>query len=135
MATPTDYARLYFKYHRVSIPLGADPAMTTHAAYGLPKVPKESWDLSTRVNPTGELSEPLPIWEANKALGQIDQFKPTQTDRDDMQRTWNQLTGLFLIDRAGVVRWVFVEAAEGAAGMGTYPSEAQIVTAVQSFLQ
>jgi peroxiredoxin len=135
VATPTPYARLYFKYHRVSIPLGADPAMTTHAAYGLPKVPKESWDLSTRINPTGELSEPLPIWEANKALGKLDLFKPTQTDRDDMQRTWNQLTGLFLIDRTGIVRWVFVEAADGPAGMGTYPPEAEIVTAAQTVLR
>jgi hypothetical protein len=38
----------------------------------LPKVSKEGWDLSPRVNPTGELREPLPIWEANRALGQID---------------------------------------------------------------
>ncbi len=108
--------------------------MTTHAAYGLPKVSKESWDLSARINPTGELSEPMSIWEANKALGQLDLFKPGQTDRDDMQRTWNQLTGLFLIDRTGVVRWVFVEATEGPVGMGTYPGEAEIVTAAQTLL-
>ena len=135
VATPTDHARLYFKYHPVPISLGADPVMTTHAAYGLPKVLKESWDLATRINPTGELSEPLPIWEANKALGQLDRFKPTQTDRDDMQRTWNQLTGLFLIDRNGIVRWVFVEAADGPAGMGTYPPEADLVTAAQTLLR
>lgn len=135
VATPTNHARLFFKYHRVPISLGADPAMTTHAAYGLPKVPKESWDASTRVNPTGELSEPLPIWEANKALGQLDLFEPTQTDRDDMQRTWNQLAGLFLIDRTGIVRWVFVEAAEGLAGIGTFPREAEIVTSAQTLLR
>ena len=135
VATPTDHARLYFKYHRVAIPLGADPAMTTHAAYGLPKVPKENWDLSARINPTGELAEALPIWEANKALGQLDQFKPTQTDRDDMHRTWSQLTGLFVIDRAGIVRWVFVEATEGPAGMGTYPPEAELIAAAQTLLR
>jgi len=129
------HARLYFKYRQVPIALGADPAMATHAAYGLPKVLKESWDLSTRINPTGELSEPLSIWEANKALGQLDQFKPTQTDREDMQRTWNQLTGLFLIDRTGIVRWVFVEAANGPAGMGTCPPQAELVTAAQALLR
>jgi hypothetical protein len=80
------------------------------------------------------LSEPLPIWEANKALGQLDRFKPAQTDRDDMQRTWNQLTGLFLIDSDGIVRWVFVEATEGPAGMGAYPGDAEIVTAAQTLL-
>ena len=69
VASPTHHTRLYFQYHRAPLALGADPAMTTHVAYGLPKVPKDSWDLSTRVNPTGELSTPLPIWEANKRSG------------------------------------------------------------------
>ena len=77
----------------------------------------------------------MPIWEANKALGQLDLFKPTQTDREDMQRTWNQLTGLFLIDRTGIVRWAFVEAADGPAGMGKYPAEAELVAATQTILQ
>jgi len=135
VATPADHARLYFKHHRVSIPLAADPAMTTHAAYGLPKVLKQSWDLSVRINPTGELAEPLPIWEANKALGKLDQFKPTQIDRDDMERTWNQLTGLFLIDRTGIVRWVFVEGADGPVGMGTYPPEAVLIAAAQTLIR
>ena len=101
----------------------------------LPKVSKDHWDLATRINPTGELSEAVPIWEANKALGRLDQFTPTQTDRDDMQRTWNQLTGLFLIDRTGIVRWVFVEAANGPAGMGTYPPEKELVNIVETLLR
>jgi hypothetical protein len=63
----------------------------------------------------------LPVWEANKALGQLDFFKPTQTDRDDRQRTWNQLTGLFLIDRTGIVRWVFVEGTEGPPAWESIP--------------
>ena len=134
VATPTQHARLYFKHRPAQITLGADPAMTTHAAYGLPKVPKESWDLSTRINPTGELSQSLPIWEANKALGRLDFFKPTETDRDDMERTWNQLTGLFLIDPRGIIRWVFVEAADGATGMGTYPSEAALVSTAKTLV-
>ena len=135
VATPTDHARLYFRYHRVPISLGADPAMTTHAAYGLPKARQEHWDLSTRIDPTGELAEPLPVWEANKALGRLDLFQPSQTDRDDMERQWNQLAGLFLIDRAGTIRWVFVEAADGPAGIGKYPPEAEIVSLVQTLLQ
>ena len=134
VATPTPHARLYFKYHQVPIALGADPSMTTHAAYGLPKIPK-GWDLSTRINPTGELSEPLPVWEANKALGQLHLFKPTEVDREDMQRTWNQLTGVFLIDRTGIIRWAFVEGAGGAASMGTYPPQAELVVAAQTLLQ
>lgn len=135
VATPTEHARLYFRYHRVPIALGADPAMTTHAAYGLPKVRKGNWDLSTRINPTGELAEPLPVWEANKALGRLDLFQPSQTDRDDMERQWNQLAGLFLIDRTGIIRWVFVEATDGPAGIGKYPPEAQIINLAETLLQ
>ncbi|HEX2437511.1 MAG TPA: hypothetical protein VHT71_04310 [Methylomirabilota bacterium] len=116
------------------IALGADPTMTTHAAYGVPKVSKESWDRSIRINPTGELTEPLPIWEANKALGQRDRFTPTSTDHDDMHRTWSQLSAHFLIDADGIIRWRFIEAAEGPAGLGMFPAEAEVVTAVRTFL-
>jgi hypothetical protein len=52
-----------------------------------------------------------------------------------MQRTWNQLTGLFLIDRTGIVRWVFVEAANGPAGVGTYPPEKELVNIVETLVQ
>ena len=109
--------------------------MTTHAAYGLPKARKENWDLSVRINPTGELAEPLPVWEANKALGRLDRFQPSQTDRDDMESQWNQLAGLFLIDRTGIIRWVFVEATDGPASIGKYPPEAEIVLLAQTLLQ
>jgi peroxiredoxin len=134
VATPPQHVRLYLKHHPVPIILGADPAMTTHAAYGLPKIPKEKWRefRSTRINPTGELPAPLPIPEANEALGQLDLFTPAPTDREDMQRTWNQLHGFFLIDRTGIVRWVFVEAADGLAAMGRYPPEAELVTAART---
>ena len=52
-----------------------------------------------------------------------------------MERQWNQLAGLFLIDRTGIIRWVFVEATDGPAGIGTYPPEAEIVILVQTLLQ
>jgi alkyl hydroperoxide reductase subunit AhpC len=42
-----------------------------------------------------------------------------------MERQWNQLAGLFLIDRTGIIRWVFVEATEGA----------QIVVLAQTLLR
>jgi alkyl hydroperoxide reductase subunit AhpC len=52
-----------------------------------------------------------------------------------MERQWNQLAGLFLIDRTGIIRWVFVEATEGAAGIGKYAPEAQIVVLAQTLLR
>jgi hypothetical protein len=43
--------------------------------------------------------------------------------------------GTILIDRTGIVRWVFVEAADGPAGMGKYPPQAELVTAAQTLLR
>ena len=60
---------------------------------------------ATKINPTGELPEPLPIPEATSALGQLDGYTPTETDRTDYHRQWGQPKALFLIDRAGIVRW------------------------------
>src|SRR6266487_4161440 len=39
VATPAERARLYFRFHQARIPLGADPDLTTHRAYGLPGLP------------------------------------------------------------------------------------------------
>lgn len=116
---------------------GADPEMTTHAAYGLPKIPKARWRdyRSIRIDPTGELPAPLTIPEANEALGQLDLFTPTTTDHEDIRRTWNQLHGLFLIDRTNIVRWVFVEASDGLASMGRYPAEAELVATARALLR
>jgi hypothetical protein len=44
-------------------------------------------------------------------LGRIDGFTPTDADRDDGKRTWDQSVGEFLIDRDGVVRWLYLEGA------------------------
>jgi hypothetical protein len=50
-----------------------------------------------------------------------------------MKRQWPQLKGQFLIDRNGIVRWVNVECAtEGFAGIGKFPSEEEILTAVRA---
>jgi hypothetical protein len=39
VATAPENARLYFKYRPTPLRLAADPAMSTHRAYGLPKPP------------------------------------------------------------------------------------------------
>jgi peroxiredoxin len=83
VATAPGNARLYFRYHPARVAVAADPDLTTHRAYRLPKV-ELPWEAvqSTRVNPTGELPEPLPVWEAAKALTRLDGFRATDTDRD-----------------------------------------------------
>ena len=74
VATPPENARLYFKFRPTRLRLAADPELTTHRAYGVPKpapTPEFMKALeTTRINPTGELPEPLPIPEAATALGE-----------------------------------------------------------------
>ena len=136
VATTPENARLYFKFRPCRLPLAADPELSTHRAYGVPK-PAATPELmeaigTTRVNPTGELPEPLPIHEAAKALATLDRYSETDADRVDMEKQWPQLKAQFLIDRDGIVRWTNVECAkEGLAGIGKFPSREEILAAVR----
>lgn len=136
IATQPENARLYFRFRPCSLRMGADPALATHRAYGLPKptpTPEMMQAMSTvRINPTGELPEPLPIVEAAATLTKLDAYPPTGMDKADMERQWPQLKGQFMIDPEGVVRWANVECAtEGLAGVGKFPSTAEILAAAR----
>jgi peroxiredoxin len=137
VATRPENARLYFKFRPTRLRLAADPELTTHRAYGLPKpapTPEFIKALeTTRINPTGEFPEPLPAPAAAMALAKLDGYTENQTDKADMKRQWPQLKGQFLIDRNGIVCWTHVECAtEGLAGIGKFPSEDEILTAVRA---
>jgi peroxiredoxin len=137
LATAPENARLYFTYRPTRLRLAADPELVTHRAYGVPKPPPtpEMMEaiVKVRINPTGELPEPLPIPEAAEALTRLDGYTNTATDQAELERQWPQLKGQFLIDRDGVVRWASIEcASEGLAGIGKFPSEEEILTAVQA---
>ena len=71
VATPPDNARLYFKFRPTRLRLGADPELTTHRAYGITRpVPNQEFMdamANVRINPSGELREPLPVMEAYRA--------------------------------------------------------------------
>jgi peroxiredoxin len=136
VATPLENARLYFKFRPTRLRLGADPELTTHRAYGLPK-PTPSPELlqameTTRINPTGELSEPLPVAEAAAALAKLDGYVETATDQVDMDRQWPQLKGQFLVDRDGIIRWANIECSEGLTGVGKFPSIDEIVAVARA---
>ena len=136
VATPPENAQLYFKFRPTRLRLGADPGLTTHRAYGVPKptpTPEFMKGLeTTRINPTGELPEPLPIGEAAMAVTKLDGYTNTETDQADLDRQWPQLKAQFLIDRDGIVRWANVECADGFAGLGKFPSEEEILAAVRA---
>jgi hypothetical protein len=87
----------------------------------------------TRINPTGDLPEPLPVPQAAKTVAKLDGYTENQTDKADLERQWPQLKGQFLIDRDGIVRWANIECAtEGLAGIGKFPSEAELLAAARA---
>ncbi|WP_413990647.1 peroxiredoxin-like family protein [Labrys okinawensis] len=136
VATELENARLYFKFRPSRFRIATDPALSIHRAYGVPKpvpTPDLMQALSTlRVNPTGELPEPLPIMEATATLAKLDGYVENETDRGDVERQWPQLKGQFLIDRDGIVRWTHIECEEGLDGIGKFPAASEIVAAIRT---
>jgi peroxiredoxin len=137
VGTELDNARVYFKFRPSRMAVGADPKLTTHRSYGVPR-PELTPELmeamgKTYINPTGELPAPLPIPQAGPALAALDGYQATPTDQRDFEHGFPQLKGQFLIDRDGVVRWAHLECgAEGLAGMGKFPSQDELLSAAAS---
>jgi len=134
VATEPENARLYLKFRPTRMRLASDPELSTHRAYGVPRpapTPEFMEALAaTRINPTGEFREPLPVPEAVPALGRLDGYKETAVDQAEMARQFPQLKGQFLIDRDGIVRWANIECAEGMGGIGKpIPEDAVLAAA------
>ena len=139
VGTELDNARFYFKFRPTRMALGADPHLTTHRSYGVPR-PAATPELMHEVenlyiNPTGELPAPLPVPAAAAALTALDGYQPTATDRKELESTSTQLRGQFLIDRDGIVRWAYIECGkEGLAGLGKFPSHDELISAASSVI-
>jgi peroxiredoxin len=137
VATTPENARLYFQFRPTRLRLAADPELITHRAYGLPKPPITPELMqqfqSVRINPTGELPHPLPVLEAAAVLDRLHPHTNTERDNADHEGQVSQLTGEFLVDRDGIVRWTRVECAkEGMAGIGKFPTEEEILAAART---
>jgi peroxiredoxin len=137
VATAPENARLYFKFRPTRVRLAADPELTTHRAFRLPKpsVTDEFMKAiaATKVNPFGEFPEPVPITKAAEEQAKLDGHRDTETDQAEMMRQFPQLKGQFLIDRDGIVRWANIECAnDGLAGLGKFPSDEEILTAARA---
>jgi peroxiredoxin len=133
VATDADRARRYFRYRPTRLPLAADPELATHRAFQVPKpeaTPRLMEDLkSVRTDVGGELAQPMSIMDAANALDQKDQFEHTPTDNEEMEKQFPQLVGQFLLDRHGIIRWVNIEAVEGVAGIGKFPTDEEFLAA------
>jgi peroxiredoxin len=146
--TPTERARQYFQYRPTRVLLAADPEVQTHRAFGLPSVEIVPDDtdpatlqfprrmamtpfLALKFNPTGELAEPMNIPQASEMLNQKDGFELTEADQR-MASQPPQLTGHFLIDARGTIRWARVEGEHGPTDLVSYPSDDAIMAAVEA---
>jgi len=87
---------------------------------------------TVHINPGGVFPEPLPIKQAAEALTKADGYVNTPIDNAEIERQWPQLKGQFLIDRNGIVRWANVEASEGPAGVGKFPSPEEVMAAARA---
>ncbi len=141
-ATPLEAARLYARFRPSGLPLASDPWFGVHKAYGVPMCEitsdkQSQWPVrvnpadaeKVRINPTGELPEPLPPLEAGEIMNRTDGFEEIETDEERAPSGTLVLSGFFLIDIDGIVRWRFVEAVDSLSDYGVHPNEADILRA------
>jgi peroxiredoxin len=145
VTTPVQRARVYAEFYPTTLPLASDPDMTTYQAFGLPRpkiIASGGTDWPLTVNPVdieqvvpvytaGEISQSVSLGEAARRMNAKDGFELSEDDLREKDATWNQLSGLVLIDMHGIVRWVDVEAPGGFADWGHIASNPQIVAAAQ----
>jgi len=140
--TPTERARLYFRYHPIPNLLAAsDPERVSHRAFGLPNLEftenEDKWPykvgmhtvMSMRVDLPGELPEPMDPFAASEFLDKLDGYEVMDADRQMMADGQGQLTGEFLLDRDGIIRWCFTEVPDDGRYMFGSPSRQELMSA------
>ena len=145
ITTPVNHARAYSKYYPASVPIAADPEMATHRAYGVlrPEITEGDTNWPATINPKdldvvyaehswADLTEPMSLLSAFGLLNSEAGFELSEDDLGEQAVTWHQLQGLFLIDKAGIVRWTSFEAPGGLTDFGNLASGPEIVAAAQS---
>ena len=139
--TPIERARLYFRYHPLPNLLAAsDPQRASHRAFGLPLVEftenenawphKVSFGVARSIRVMSEeLPEPMDPFSASEILNTKDGYEITEDDKRMMATGHGQMVGQFLIDREGVVRWIFSEYAEDGRNMFGAPTPNELMSA------
>lgn len=146
--TPVERASLYFRYRPTPVMLLSDPDCATHHAFGVPygeflpegSTERPEWPYrssfaefeAARINPTGELPEPVHPMAANAVLNAKDGFELEEADNASLANHPTQLVGHFLVDANGIVNWVQIEALDGPNSLCSFPTAAQIIAAAGS---
>lgn len=143
ITTPAERARAYVRYRPMRMLVASDERRAVHREYGLPRLEisegQSAWPyratmadiMEMRINPTGELPEPMNPIQGADYLNQIDGFQPAPdaASAEEEAAAGPQLIGSFLVDRDGIVRWTFLEAAGGPNGFGGIPQTREIFAA------
>ena len=144
--TPLERARLYFKYRPARVLLTADPEAATHRLFGVPagtlveNESEASWAQgkvtmgqlqSLMINPEGALPAPQNVFAVSEAMNKQDGFEMTEADQQMAAAHSLQLTGHFLLDRNGIVRWRYIEASERMEDFSKFPSDEEILAAAR----
>ena len=87
---------------------------------------------SLKINPNGALPEPQNIFAAGEILNKQDGFEMTEVDQQMTAAHGLQLTGHFLLDRNGIVRWRHIEASERMEDLSKFPSDEEILRAARA---
>jgi peroxiredoxin len=141
--TPIDRARLYFRYHPLpgNLLAASDPERVSHRAFGLPNLQftenETEWPrkmgldalMAARIDPPGELPEPMNPVAAGNFLNDKDGYETTEADEQMKATGMGQLVGQFLLDREGIVRWSFTEVPEGGRHMFGAPTPQELMSA------
>ncbi len=140
-------ARLYFRYHSNAATVLADPDCATHRAFGVPAITvieqgsseQSSWPRlrpqdfeAARIDPTGEIGEKVHPIKANDVLNAKQGFDLTEHDKTILAKHPTQLSGHFLIDRAGVVRWMRCEASRPPEELCQFPTPSEMLEAARA---
>ena len=127
--SPLDRARFYFTRRPTPLVLAADPERASHRAFGAPTLmalhglTRDQRDAllsgpeAVLVDPAGELGQPMPFIDARHELNRRDGYVLT-ADEEQVRAAGGGLQTLFLIDRGGVIRWRWIEAAEQPRDIG-----------------
>ena len=145
--TPVERARLYFRHRPTPAMLLSDPDCVTHRAFGVPNIEflpegsgeRPQWPYrasmaefqGARVNPTGELEEPVSPLETNRLLNAKQGFEMEEADQAIFATHGTQLAGHFLVDAEGKVAWVQIEAPEGPGSIGILPTATELIAAAR----
>ncbi len=139
-ASPLDRVKHYLQYRPVKVALAADSEHGTHERYGLP-TPFErgismealqEWFATKYTAIARARGGTIPAsasWtEIVELANRLDGFEMTEDER--LAKRGGILTGQFLIDAQGVVRWTNLEEAT-MTGLGGFPSEKQLIAAAR----